>query len=236
MYQPAGSVIDTAFLSSQGVVLVPLSYRQPNYWPIHGWRAAVKRAMDISVALILLAVLFVFSLVIMLLIRLETPGRALFRQRRVGFANVWFDMWKFRTMYEDAPGPSRLVQATRGDPRVTPSGRWLRRTSLDEMPQLINVLRGDMSLVGPRPHAPGTCVCDKPFEMVTPHYFARHRVRPGMTGLAQVRGFRGETETEQKLLQRIAADLEYIERWSLWLDLKILLRTVATLFSTQNVY
>jgi lipopolysaccharide/colanic/teichoic acid biosynthesis glycosyltransferase len=187
-------------------------------------------------ALISLAALSLPLLVMMLLIRLETPGRAVFRQRRVGFANVGFEMWKFRTMYEHAPGQDRLVQATRDDPRVTPLGRWLRRTSLDEIPQLINVLRGDMSLVGPRPHAPGTCVGDKPFEMITPHYPARHRVHPGMTGLAQVRGLRGETETEQKLIQRIAADLEYIEHWSLLLDLKILLRTVATLFSAQNAY
>jgi polysaccharide biosynthesis protein PslA len=236
MYQPVGSVIDTAFLPAPGIGRVPISYRQPSHWPIYGWRAAVKRTMDISIALTLLSAFFLFFLVIMLLIRLGTPGRPLFCQRRIGFANVGFDIWKFRTMYQHAPEQSRLVQATRDDPRVTPLGRWLRRTSLDELPQLINVLRGDMSLVGPRPHAPGTCVGDKPFELVTPHYFARHRVRPGMTGLAQVRGLRGETETEQKLLQRIASDLEYIERWSLWLDFKILLRTAATFFSAQNAY
>ena len=236
MYHPAGSLIDTAFLPSRGVDLIPLSYRQPTHWPIHGWRAAVKRAIDVTIALSLLAGFSVLLLATMLLIRLETPGRALFCQRRVGFANVGFDMWKLRTMYEHPPGQGRLVQATHDDPRVTPLGRWLRRTSFDELPQLFNVLRGDMSLVGPRPHATGTCVGDKPFEMVTPHYFARHRVRPGMTGLAQVRGFRGETETEQKLLQRIAADLEYIEHWSLWLDLKILLRTLGAIFSPQNAY
>ena len=236
MYQPVGSLVDTSFLSSPGVGLVPLSYRQPTRWPIYGWRAVVKRTTDVSVALVALVALSVLLLVIMLLIRLETPGRALFFQRRVGFANVGFEMWKLRTMYQHAPERGRLVQATRDDPRVTPLGRWLRRTSLDEMPQLINVLRGDMSLVGPRPHAPGTCVGEKPFEMITPHYPARHRVRPGMTGLAQVRGLRGETETEQKLLQRIAADLENIEHWSLWLDSKILLRTIATLFSAQNAY
>jgi polysaccharide biosynthesis protein PslA len=236
MYQPVGSLVDPAFLPSQGIGLVPLSYRQPPHWPIHGWRAAVKRMMDIAIALIVLAALSLLMLVIMLWIRLETPGPALFCQRRVGFANTGFEIWKFRTMHKQTPGQCRLVQATRDDPRVTRLGRWLRRTSFDEMPQLINVLRGDMSLVGPRPHAPGTCVGNKPFEMVTPHYFARHCVRPGMTGLAQVRGLRGETETEQKLLQRIAADLEYIEHWSLWLDLKILLRTVATLFHAQNAY
>jgi lipopolysaccharide/colanic/teichoic acid biosynthesis glycosyltransferase len=108
--------------------------------------------------------------------------------------------------------------------------------SIDEWPQLLNVLLGEMSLVGPRPHAPGTCAGATPFELVTPQYSARHRVRPGMTGLAQVRGLRGETETERKLLQRIAADLEYIEHWSVWLDVKILTRTGVSLFTTRNAY
>ena len=236
MYQPVGSLVDTAFLPPQGIGLVPLSYRQPPHWPIHGWRAAVKRMMDIAIALIVLAALSLLMLVIMLWIRLETPGRALFCQRRIGFANVAFSMWKLRTMHEHDPEQGRLVQASCDDPRVTSLGRWLRRTSFDELPQLVNVLRGEMSLVGPRPHAPGTCVGKKPFEMITPHYLARHRVRPGITGLAQVRGLRGETETEQKLLLRVAADLEYIDHWSLWLDVQILLRTVAALFTAQNAY
>ena len=138
-------------------------------------------------------------LLIALAIRLESRGPALFRQRRIGFANVGFEMWKFRTMHHHAPEPGRLTQATRHDKRVTRVGAILRRCSLDELPQLFNVLRGDMSLVGPRPHAPGTCAGGKPFEMVTPHYAARHRVRPGLTGLAQVRGWRGETETEDEV-------------------------------------
>ena len=175
-------------------------------------------------------------LAIALAIRLETPGPALFRQRRIGFANVGFDMWKFRTMHEHASEPGRLMQATRHDKRVTRVGVVLRQLSLDELPQLLNVLRGDMSLVGPRPHAPGTCAGGKPFEMVTPHYPARHRVRPGMTGLAQVRGWRGETETEDKLLRRVESDLEYIDNWSLWLDFVILARTVTSVFAARNAY
>jgi lipopolysaccharide/colanic/teichoic acid biosynthesis glycosyltransferase len=119
---------------------------------------------------------------------------------------------------------------------VTRVGGFLRRWSLDELPQLCNVLRGDMSLVGPRPHAPGTCAGGKPFEMVTPRYHARHRVRPGMTGLAQIRGLRGETETEEKLLRRVAADLEYIEKWSFRLDLTILARTAISVACTRNAY
>jgi lipopolysaccharide/colanic/teichoic acid biosynthesis glycosyltransferase len=111
---------------------------------------------------------------------------------------------------------------------VTPVGAFLRRLSLDEFPQLFNVLRGDMSLVGPRPHAPGTCAGGKPFELVTSFYPIRHRVRPGITGLAQVRGLRGQTETEEKLIRRVDADLEYIANWSLWLDFAVLARTVVS--------
>jgi polysaccharide biosynthesis protein PslA len=124
----------------------------------------------------------------------------------------------------------------RHDKRVTRVGAFLRRHSLDELPQLVNVLRGDMSLVGPRPHAPGTRAGGTAFEMVTPHYAARHCVRPGITGLAQVRGWRGATETEQMLLRRVESDLEYIDTWSLWLDIGILARTVVSLFAARNAY
>jgi lipopolysaccharide/colanic/teichoic acid biosynthesis glycosyltransferase len=192
--------------------------------------------MDVCVALVGLTVLLVPMLLAVLLICLESPGPALFRQRRIGFGNVAFEIWKLRTMRQHTQEQGSLTQVTRHDPRVTRVGRWLRRWSLDELPQLFNVLRGEMSLVGPRPHAPGTCAGGKPFEAITPHYPARHRVRPGMTGLAQVRGLRGETATEQKLLQRIAADLEYIDHWSLWLDVKILARTAVALFTTQCAY
>ena len=132
--------------------------------------------------------------------------------------------------------PGWLMQATRNDKRFTRLGAVLRQLSIDELPQLLNVLRGDMSLVGPRPHAPGTHAGAKPFEMVTPHYAERHRVRPGMTGLAQVRGWRGETETEEKLLRRVESDLEYIDNWSLWLDLVILARTIMPVFAARNAY
>jgi len=169
-------------------------------------------------------------------IRLETPGNALFRQRRIGFANLGFDMWKLRTMRQHESEPGWLIQATRNDKRFTRLGIVLRQLSIDELPQLLNVLRGDMSLVGPRPHAPGTRAGTKPFEMVTPYYAERHRVRPGMTGLAQVRGWRGETETEEKLLRRVESDLEYIDNWSLWLDFVILARTIMPVFATRNAY
>ncbi|MGH6741401.1 MAG: sugar transferase, partial [Bradyrhizobium sp.] len=122
------------------------------------------------------------------------------------------------------------------DPRVTYLGSFLRRGSLDELPQLLNVLRGEMSIVGPRPHAPGTCAGGRLFEDVALRYDARHRVKPGMTGLAQVRGWRGETDTEEKLLNRVASDLEYIANWSLRLDMAIIWRTLFIVFRMRNAY
>ena len=235
MYQPAGSPIGKSLLAS-GLAEPPISYAQAAFWPIRGWSGAAKRAIDIVFALAMLVVFGIPMLLAALAIRLESPGRALFRQRRIGFANVGFDIWKFRTMRDHPPERGRLVQATQRDNRVTRVGRFLRRTSFDELPQLFNILRGDMSLVGPRPHAPGTCAGGTPFEMVTPHYPARHRVKPGLTGLAQVRGWRGETETEEKLLRRVECDLEYINNWSLWLDMVILARTIAPVFAARNAY
>jgi lipopolysaccharide/colanic/teichoic acid biosynthesis glycosyltransferase len=236
MYQPAGSPIGKGSLTSADLSVTSISYAQPTYWPIAGWRAVAKRTMDIVGTVLLLALLCLPMLLVGLMIRLETPGPALFRQRRTGFANLPFEIWKFRTMRQHSAEPGRLVQATRHDRRVTWLGAKLRRCSVDELPQLLNVLRGEMSLVGPRPHAPGTCAGGKPFELITPHYPARHRVKPGLTGLAQIRGWRGETETEEKLLRRVESDLEYIEHWSLWLDVRILARTALPVCAMRNAY
>ena len=136
----------------------------------------------------------------------------------------------------DHPPETTLHQAAPHDPRFTRVGTWLRRTSMDELPQVFNVLRGEMSMVGPRPHAPGTCAAGRPFERVAAHYAARHRVPPGITGLAQVRGHRGETETEDKLLRRIDSDLEYIAHWSPWLDALVILRTAVCVIGMRNAY
>jgi lipopolysaccharide/colanic/teichoic acid biosynthesis glycosyltransferase len=237
MYQGPASTIHQPFAAGYGALdLLPISYAAPPHPRINGWRAAVKRCIDIVVAVIGLVAFGVPMLMMAAIISLESPGSPLFRQRRIGFANVPFEMWKLRTMRAHSDAGKRLVQATRDDTRVTWFGTWLRRSSVDELPQLVNVLRGDMSLVGPRPHAPGTCAGGKPFEMVAPHYVARHRVRPGITGLAQVRGWRGETDTEDKLLRRVEADLEYIDNWSIGLDLAILGRTLASLLSMRNAY
>ena len=173
-------------------------------------------------------------------IKLDSPGPVLFRQRRIGLHGRPFELLKFRTMQHPPPRripPSaRLRQTCPHDPRVTRVGALLRHTSLDELPQLWNVLRGEMSLVGPRPHAPGTCAGGTPFEQVSERYRAAASVRPGMTGLAQVRGWRGQTDTEEKLLRRLDSDLEYIATWSLWLDCVILARTAATVLRMRNAY
>ena len=235
MYQSGGFIIQAPFPQTSRE-FVPLSYAAPLCSPIFGWHARAKRIIDIVIALVGLALLAVPMLLAALLIKLDSPGPVLFRQRRIGLGNRSFEMLKFRTMYHMESRQVRLRQTARHDPRVTRFGALLRRTSGDELPQLFNVLRGDMSIVGPRPHAPGTCAGSTPFELVTPYYHVRHRVRPGLTGLAQVRGWRGETDTEEKLLHRLEADLEYIEHWSLWRDLAIVARTIISVLGMRNAY
>jgi lipopolysaccharide/colanic/teichoic acid biosynthesis glycosyltransferase len=199
-------------------------------------RLASKRLADVVLSCVFLVLAVLPMLAIAAAIRLTSPGPALFRQRRVGLNGQAFTMLKFRTMRDAPIAPGTCPQATRHDPRVTRVGAWLRRTSFDELPQLLNVLAGSMSLVGPRPHAPGTCAAGRPFETVSHHYASRHLVKPGMTGLAQIRGWRGETDTEEKLLRRIDSDLEYIATWSLRGDLMIVGRTILTVLRMPNAY
>lgn len=203
---------------------------------LHGWQAAIKRIEDIVLASAILSLLWPLLLAVAVWIRCDTGGPVLFRQSRIGLSGRRFSMLKFRTMFQTEFSDPECIQAVRGDPRVTRAGGYLRRTSFDELPQLFNVLRGDMSLVGPRPHAPGTRAGGRRFEEIVPLYPARHRVRPGMTGLAQVRGWRGETDTEEKIVRRVSSDLEYIRRWSIWLDMLLLLRTVGAILRMQNAY
>lgn len=214
-----------------GVPLVHLMDR-----PISGWSHVFKRAEDIVLASIALVLLSPVLAAIALAVKLDSKGPVLFRQRRVGFNNRAFEMLKFRSMYHERSEHVIRQQAMRDDPRVTRVGAILRRLSLDELPQIVNVLRGDMSVVGPRPHAPGTRAAGRPFEDVVSRYAARHRVKPGITGLAQVRGYRGETETEDKLVRRVDSDLEYIERWSIWLDLVIIARTAFSVLRMKNAW
>ncbi len=185
-------------------------------------RSRCKRSLDVAIALILLVVLAPLLLVLAAAIRLESQGPALFRQRRGGLGGAPFQILKFRTMTVREDGDA-VRQARRNDPRATRLGRILRRTSVDELPQLINVLLGDMSLVGPRPHA---LAHDRQFQALIPSYAGRFALRPGITGLAQVRGYRGEITDLELLSGRTACDLEYIETWSLAGDLVILLATL----------
>jgi lipopolysaccharide/colanic/teichoic acid biosynthesis glycosyltransferase len=199
--------------------------------------AVIKRTIDIVFALGLLALLAIPMLLVAATIRLTSFGPAVFSQERIGLHGRRFRMLKFRTMRQQACACTGAChQATRHDPRVTWLGALLRHTSFDELPQLLNVLQGSMSIVGPRPHAPGTCVAGRPFETITPRYAARHCVKPGMTGLAQVRGWRGETDTEEKFLRRVDSDLEYIATWSPWRDLAIIGRTVVAVLRMRNAY
>jgi lipopolysaccharide/colanic/teichoic acid biosynthesis glycosyltransferase len=169
-------------------------------------------------------------------VRLSSPGPILFVQPRIGFNNELIHVLKFRTMYADQTDINAAVATTRGDARVTPVGRILRRLSMDELPQLLNVLRGEMSLVGPRPHALEMKVGDRYYHDAVRGYAGRHRVRPGITGLAQVRGLRGEIRTLERAKQRVAFDSQYIEHWSIWLDIRILFATAGAVFFDKYAY
>lgn len=196
---------------------------------------AFKRAFDLAVAsgaLILLLPLLAF---IAVAIRLDSAGPALFRQARMGRGNRLFFVLKFRTMRLDATDGAGSRSTSRDDERVTRIGRFLRRTSLDELPQLFNVLKGEMSIVGPRPHALGSTAESQPFWSIDERYWDRHAIKPGMTGLAQVRGFRGATTKRSDLMDRLQADLEYLDGWSVDRDIAILARTISVLVH-RNAY
>jgi Undecaprenyl-phosphate glucose phosphotransferase len=217
---------------------VPGVYRQLSlqYYirkPLSGWRGALKRLSDYVLASIALIMLLPLFLAIAAAIRIESPGPILFRQERHGLNNRKFTIYKFRSMTHAACADTEVRQAVRDDKRVTRVGRFLRRTSLDELPQLLNVLDGSMSLVGPRPHALSHNV---DYAARIDRYSARHRVRPGITGWAQVNGFRGETETLDKMIARVEHDIYYTENWSLLLDIKILCLTVIRCFAQDTAY
>ncbi|MGD0188082.1 MAG: exopolysaccharide biosynthesis polyprenyl glycosylphosphotransferase [Roseiarcus sp.] len=193
--------------------------------PLSARERALKRALDMAIAVAGLVVLAPLLLVTSLVIKLDSPGPVIFRQRRCGFDNREFVIFKFRTMTALEDGGS-IVQAKPGDERVTRVGRMLRRTSIDELPQLFNVVRGDMSLVGPRPHA---IAHDEEYKARINNYALRHHVKPGVTGAAQVMGLRGETRRLAQMEQRVERDLWYINNWSLTLDLKIMAMTCVAL-------
>lgn len=202
----------------------PVISVSPN--PLRDWAAVKKSVFDRIASAVLLFLLTPLLCVLAIAIRFDSPGPVLFRQQREGLNGTTFTLLKFRSMRHRWQNDDESVQATRGDKRVTRLGRWLRRTSLDELPQLYNVLRGDMSLVGPRPHLPVTRIGGQTFRDAVPRYHARHRMKPGITGWAQVHGLRGETVTTRDLIDRVSHDLHYIDNWSLILDIKILVGTV----------
>jgi len=200
--------------------------------PFHGLRGLCKRASDVVLASLMLLFALPLMLTIAAAIKLTTPGSVIFRQRRYGLDGQEIVVYKFRTMTSSDDGTS-VRQASRDDQRITPVGRFLRRYSLDELPQLVNVLQGSMSVVGPRPHA---VAHNEQYRKLIRGYMVRHKVAPGITGLAQVNGCRGQTTNVDEMRERLAYDLEYLGRWSLLLDFKILLRTLAIWFRDEKAY
>lgn len=204
--------------------------------PLKGWSLFLKDVVDRLLALIAIVTLAPVMLAVATTVWLESKGPVIFRQKRYGFNNELIEVFKFRSMYTDLTDHNASKLVTRGDPRVTRVGRIIRKTSLDELPQLFNVLTGQLSLVGPRPHATQAKAADALYEKVVDGYFARHKVKPGITGWAQVNGWRGETDTREKLEQRVKYDLEYIDRWSLGFDFYILAKTPFALLKSGNAY
>ncbi|MFT3812149.1 MAG: undecaprenyl-phosphate glucose phosphotransferase [Acidovorax sp.] len=200
--------------------------------PLTGTRLLFKACEDFILSSLILLAISPLLLIIAAAVKLDSPGPVFFKQARNGWSGKTFHIWKFRSMYVHTPEAGVVKQASRNDPRITRVGGFLRKTSLDELPQLINVLRGEMSLVGPRPHA---VQHDAEYSQRINSYFARHNIKPGITGLAQVRGFRGETRDIEQMQQRVESDIEYINNWSVWLDVTILLRTLGAL-TGKNAY
>lgn len=200
--------------------------------PFHGADGWLKRFEDVVLGILILLLVFPLLLVIAFAVKLTSDGPVLFKQRRYGLRGEVIEVWKFRTM-TSLDNDANIPQATRKDPRITRVGGFLRRSSLDELPQFINVLQGKMSIVGPRPHA---VAHNEQYRELIDGYMLRHHVKPGITGWAQVHGWRGETDTLEKMRKRVEYDLDYIYNWSLWLDLKIVMMTIFKGFFNKNAY
>ena len=205
--------------------------------PIADWDVVMKWLFDKIIGSLVLICAAPVMLLIALAIKLTSKGPIFFKQRRYGFNNELVEIYKFRSMYADATDATASKLVTRDDPRVTPVGRFIRKTSLDELPQLFNVVfTGNLSLVGPRPHAVHAKAAEHLYDEAVDGYFARHRVKPGITGWAQINGWRGETDSREKILHRVEHDLYYIENWSIPFDLYILARTPFALLRSENAY
>src|SRR5690606_7516492 len=200
--------------------------------PFEGFNGLVKRASDIVLATVILAMIWPVLLAIAIAVKVTSPGPVIFKPRRYGLDGKEILVYKFRSMTVMEDGEN-VRQAVRGDQRLTPIGGFLRRTSLDELPQFINVLQGRMSVVGPRPHASAH---NEQYRKLIKGYMVRHKVRPGITGWDQVNGFRGETDTLDKMVRRVEYVLDYLRNWSLWLDLKIVMLTVTSILGDRAAY
>lgn len=204
--------------------------------PITDWDSVAKRVFDIVLSLFFIVLLSPVMLATAIAIKFDSKGPVLFKQKRHGFNNEVIEVYKFRSMYTEQADPTAIRPVTKGDPRVTRVGRFIRKTSIDELPQFFNSLFGSLSLVGPRPHAIAAQSHNLLYNEVVDGYFARHRVKPGVTGWAQINGWRGEMDTDEKIKMRTEFDLYYIENWSLWFDLQILFLTPIRLLNTENAY
>jgi len=204
--------------------------------PIQNWDFVAKRAFDLIVGSLALILLSPVMLATAIAIKLDTPGPVFFRQKRYGFNNEVIEVFKFRSLRHEMSDPDAKTVVTKNDSRVTRVGRFIRKTSIDELPQLFNVLKGELSLVGPRPHAVGAHTSERLWNDVVDGYFARHKVKPGVTGWAQINGWRGEVDTPEKLRKRVDHDLYYIENWSILFDILILAKTPFALAKTDSAY
>jgi Undecaprenyl-phosphate glucose phosphotransferase len=204
--------------------------------PLRDWRWIAKEIEDRVLAAMILLLISPLMLTLALLVKLDSPGPVFFRQKRYGLNNRLIEILKFRTMHDSSRDENAEQLTLRNDPRVTRLGAFLRRTSMDELPQFINVLRGEMSIVGPRPHALAAKAGRLLYQDAVRYYDSRHRMKPGITGWAQINGWRGGTDTVEQIRKRVEHDLYYIENWSIGLDLRIILRTVLGGFTGRYAY
>jgi putative colanic acid biosynthesis UDP-glucose lipid carrier transferase len=200
--------------------------------PYHGIQNLIKRTEDIVVSSIILCLIAPVLLTVGMCVKFTSKGPVLFKQDRYGLSGQKIKVWKFRSM-SVMENSDVVTQATKGDARITPVGAFIRRTSLDELPQFFNVLLGDMSVVGPRPHA---VLHNEEYRSKVDYYMLRHKVKPGITGWAQINGWRGETDTLDKMEKRVEFDLQYIKHWSVWFDIKIIFLTIFKGFIDKNAY
>jgi Undecaprenyl-phosphate glucose phosphotransferase len=236
LFWPTSVGIKAQWLTTSGYKIGKMPLILASIPPLRGWRWVLKDVQDRFLAGLLLIICLPALLAIAAMVRVSSRGPILFRQEREGYNGHNFVIYKFRTMHVASREPNQLILTARQDPRVFPLGLTLRKTSLDELPQLFNVLRGDMWLVGPRPHSPLATAAGQRYAVAVNRYMSRSRVKPGITGWAQVNGWRGTTNTLEEIRQRVEYDLYYIENWSSWLDLKIVLRTAVKGFSNGNAY